>query len=354
MKRAPTRTLTRNLTALLSGAAILAWAACGNTGQEGLGSTEEAESRLSQENGGYSLESEAPAFGEKDAFASAGVLEDQTEVFDEMTELPEVQTMISGQPDQAPGRRFVLVAVWGQPRFDPGVPRWTDWTGRISVSKGAVVARRTIRFEPPDRRLPRVDHRNLPFESYTRPHHDGLVVNIYDNPQSTLPVQGQVTIALGQLAPVVIPYDDLPGFRMLVTTDPLGNKLFIAAEEIPRDGCAAGFLMGRWHRLGPNVGYFMGQWAGPAGALHGHLAGIWGKKPATGDQVFFGKYIGMQGHARGILAGQYENGHFGGRWLGAHGPVGLLRGVYKEAIPGPETGGFFLGGWVQTQCDAQP
>ena len=25
-------------------------------------------------------------------------------------------------------------------------------------------------------------------------------------------------------------------------------------------------------------------------------------------------------------------------------------GTYRENIPGPETGGFFLGGWVQTQC----
>jgi hypothetical protein len=351
MKRAFTRTLTRNLAALFSCAALMAWAACGNTGQQGLATTEEAEIRLSQENGGYTMETEEPAFGDPQAFASADVLEAQVEVFDEMTELPEVQTLISGQPDQQPGRRFVLVAVWGQPRFDPNVPSWTDWSGDISVNKGAVVARRTVRFDQEDHLLPRVDPRHLPFESYTLPHHDGLVVNIYDDPRSNLTVQGQVTLSLGQLPPIVIPYDDLAGYRMLVSTDSMGNKLFIAAEEIPRDGCAAGFLLGRWHRLGPNVGYFMGQWAGPAGALHGHLAGIWGKKPATGEQVIFGKYIGLGGQARGILVGNYDHGHFGGLWLGAHGPHGLLGGVYRETIPGPETGGFFLGGWVQTDCN---
>lgn len=345
--------MKRTLTNLLALAAVIALVACGKQGTD-TPTTDEVEQRLSQPNGGYALEDEAPAFGQETLFASLGILKAQEEVIDELENDPEVMDIVDPQPVSGqlpPARRFVLVAVWGQPRLNWDVPEATDWSGAIRVQSGVVLPRRVVRFELQDRLLPRLDPRVVPFVSYTQPHHDGLVVNIYEDPLASPGVPGEVQIQLAALPqPVVIPYDQLDGYRSLIHVDNLGNLLFIAAEEIPVGGCAAGFIMGHWHRLAPGAGFFLGQWAGVKGALHGHLGGIYGVKP-NGDQVFFGKYIGLGGQARGILAGGYSDGRFAGEWHGANGPMGRLGGIYRETIPGPEQGGFFLGGWVQTQCD---
>jgi hypothetical protein len=122
------------------------------------------------------------------------------------------------------------------------------------------------------------------------------------------------------------------------------------AEALPLEpGCAAGFLRGVWHRLLPHAGFFLGEWISDNGAPFGVLLGIYGELP-NGEKVFFGKYISMLGVFRGLLIGNYENGNFGGLWFDHTGLRGQLGGIYREAIPGPETGGFFLGGWRQTVC----
>lgn len=323
--------------------------ACGNV-TDGVPTVDDVQAKLEQPSGGYELIDEAPAFANTELFASAGLLDAQIEVDDELLESPEVMAFSQSADGASPPRRFVLVAVWGQPRLDWTVDTWADWSGSISVNKGAVVARRTVRFDPEDSLLPRNNAQILPFVSYTQPHHDGLVVNLFDDPNSPLQVQGQVTIELAHLSqPIVIPYDQLDGFRQLVTVDNLGNKLLIAAELIPHNACSAGLLFGHWHRLAPGAGFFVGQWSGDAGALHGHLLGIYGVNSAN-EQIFFGKYIGLYGQARGILAGGYGSGHFAGQWHGASGPEGVISGVYQETIAGPETGGLFLGGWARTNC----
>lgn len=328
---------------------IAALAACGNVGS-GVSTPEEVQSRLDVDQGGYSLEDEAPAFANTELFESAGLLDAQLEVDDVLADAPEVVALSQPAGGVTPPRRFVLVAVWGQPRVDWNVPDWADWSGSVSVTKGAVLARRTVRFDAEDALLPRTDPKVLPFVSYTQPHHDGLVVNIFDNPDPSIAIQGQVTLQLAHLPqPIVIPYDQLDGFRLLVTVDNLGNKLLIAAEEIPANSCAAGFLLGHWHRLAPNLGFFIGQWSGDTGVLHGHLLGIYGTNAAN-EQVFFGKYIGLGGLARGVLAGGYGGGHFTGLWHGANGPEGVIGGVYHDTLAGPESGGLFLGGWARTNC----
>jgi len=341
--------MKRHSTQLIAVFTLVVLAACGNV-TDGSPTTDEVQARLEQPNGGYELADETPAFANTELFAAAGLLDAQLEVDDELTEAPEVMALSQPENGAIPPRRFVLVAVWGQPRVDWSVPTPSNWSGAISVNKGAVLARRTVRFDPEDTLLPRNNSQVLPFVSYTQPHHDGLVVNIFDDPNSPLPVQGQVTIQLAHLGqPIVIPYDQLDGFRQLVTVDSLGNKLLIAAEAIPHNACAAGFLLGHWHRLAPGAGFFIGQWNGDNGALHGHLLGIYGSNAAH-EQIFFGKYIGLGGQARGILAGGYDNGHFSGMWHGVNGPEGVISGVYHETIAGPETGGLFLGGWARTNC----
>jgi len=346
------RRITTLPMALIALFALFALAACGNS-TTGLPDTGEVQQRIDEPNGGFEMVDEQPAFDNQQLFASAALMDAQIEVNDELMDIPEVVQL--SQSDPANGgvvpRRFVLVAVWGQPRLDWEVPTFTNWSGQISVNKGAVLARRTIRFDPEDALLARTDPKVLPFQSFTQPHHDGLVVNIFDNPDSPLAVQGQVEIQLAALPQsIVIPYDQLDGFRMLIPVDNMGNKLLIAAEEIPLGACQAGFLFGHWHRLLPGLGFFIGQWNGEAGALHGHLAGIYGVN-ANSEQVFFGKYIGVGGVARGILVGGYGQGHFAGIWHGLYGPEGVLGGIYHETIAGPETGGLFLGGWARTNCN---
>jgi hypothetical protein len=80
------------------------------------------------------------------------------------------------------------------------------------------------------------------------------------------------------------------------------------------------------------------------------MRGIYGVR-STGERVFFGKYINLEGKFRGIYAGRYGDGHFAGRWLHRSGDKGALGGLYRETIPGPEVGGHFLGRWAETTCD---
>ena len=59
----------------------------------------------------------------------------------------------------------------------------------------------------------------------------------------------------------------------------------------------------------------------------------------------------MMGSGFGIFGGKYGQGLFEGRWKHASGEVGALGGEYIEDIPGPETGGHYMGRWAELSCD---
>lgn len=307
---------------------------------------------LELENGGLDMEDELPTFGDIrfDQFELGDV---QPLLEDPMESAIEVALMA-----EAPDAVVVHAQIhWGQLRWNPDLRTPRNWTGFFAVNRGAIIARRTVLFEgPTDNLLPRRDPRYLPFTSATLPHHDGLVVTIIDpTPEAGEPLTlTYVNDLPGPAGPegghlFTIPVASLLDGPRELLSDELGNRMIAAATAEAVDLCEGGFIGGRWHRVADGRGIFLGQVRGRFGGLRGHIRGIYGVR-RNGDRVFFGKYIGVGGHFRGILVGTYADGHFEGRWLDRSGERGVLGGEYRERIPGPEVGGHFLGAWRETSC----
>lgn len=303
----------------------------------------EIASALELEDGGYDMEDEAPMFGDglADAELADGV------VFDDPMETDLEVAAMREAPDAAVYNTLIL---WGQMRPDRDVDAPRNWSGRISVNRGAIVVRRTIRFEgPTDRLLPRQDRTAVAFTSATLPHHDGLNLAIIDpTPGAAEPLL--VTYELAGGPTFELPMAALVDGLESRVVDERGNRITAGAIRRLVDVCDHGRLRGRWHQVAPNRGRFVGGVSNADGDPVGHIRGIYGER-RSGDKVFFGKYINRAGQFRGIFRGTYEDGHFQGRWITRAGEVGALGGEYRESIPGPRTGGHFLGRWTELRCD---
>ena len=149
---------------------------------------------------------------------------------------------------------------------------------------------------------------------------------------------------------VRVPLRDLVDNRVELLIDEAGNRMVAAAVARPIDVCERGFLAGHWHKVEEGRGRLIGRVKHDDGSPAGHIRGIYGRRE-NGEQVFFGKFINLDGEFKGIFKGHYEDGHFAGRWLHRSGEHGALGGAYREGIPGPETGGHFVGRWAETSCN---
>jgi hypothetical protein len=323
----------------------LALVAAAGCGADELDEAEEIAQSLELEDGGYDMEDELPMFGMDDTLADTDVFDQGLEVVDSMESDVEVLAM-NDSPDAV---LFDTIVLWGQMPADPTNDQVRDWTGQISVNRGALLIRRTIRFEGIDRLMPRTDRRTVEFRSVTRPHADGLVLTIID------PTPGAAEPLLLTYATDGGPSYDLPvsalvdGIESRVV-DAEGNR--VTAQATPRlvDVCQHGFLRGRWHKVAEHRGVFLGGVSNALGNPVGHIRGIYGER-LNGDKVFFGKYIDRDGRFQGIFRGTYDAGHFQGRWLNRGGEIGAMGGEYRETVPGPRIGGHFFGRWTELSCD---
>jgi hypothetical protein len=299
-------------------------------------------------NGGLDMEDEAPMFGEAALFESAELAE-ESDVSDALADDPELVAM-----GQLPGALRIHTAIqWGQLPVNPAAETVVDWSGTISVNRGAIIVRRVIAFEPAlgDSIAPRVDPRSVSFTSTTLPANDGLRLTIIDpTPQAEEPLTLDYSDDTGSVYSVAV--HDLIGAPQSFDIGVEGNRIVAVAMPQLDGDCQYGFLRGRWHRVAPNRGRLLGRVRAADGELLGHMRGIYGQR-ANGNRVFFGKYIGNDGLFRGIFAGRYQDGHFRGLWMNQGGEVGALGGHYRETIPGPEVGGHFLGRWAESSCNVQ-
>lgn len=301
-------------------------------------------SALELENGGLDTTDEAPAFGDAEAFAAAGI-ENSTAVPDAM----DTDTEIVALRERPDVQRLRVAAVWGQLPPDRDAPTAHDWSGRIEVSRGAIVVRHRIGFEEAtDRILARDARTAVAFESVTRPFADGLVLEVLADADL-----GSITLAYvpntGERLEIRLA--DLLAGPVSTERDAAGNRIVVTALRGDRDACDHGFMRGRWHALRAGVGGFRGIVTDADGAAIGHMRGIYGQR-RNGEQVFFGKYVNRDGQFRGIFAGGYRDGAFVGRWITRAGEHGRLGGQYRESLPGPEMGGQFIGRWAETSCAA--
>lgn len=253
--------------------------------------------------------------------------------------------------DPAATRTGVLI-LWGQIPFDGDVAAPRDWSGALSVNRGALLVRRVLRFEDAtDGIVPRTDVTAVEFSSFTQPHHDGLALEIIA-PSSDEPV---VLTYSGTDGTVIdLPLADLLAGPVSHEVDTAGNRLVAAGIARPLDPCLHGFLRGRWHRVaGTRGGLILGAVVGPLGAPIGYMLGVYGVK-VSGEPVFFAKVIGLGGRFLGLLGGVYGDGQFVGRWIDRSGDLGVLSGHYRESDATPGVGGHYLGRWAERTCAEAP
>ncbi len=302
---------------------------------------------LEQDNGGLDMQDEAPMFGDAALFETDADYAPEVAYDDSIATAPEVTTMMAS----ADALLFDTIVTWGQMPVNPSAPNARNWSGRLSVNRGAIIVRRTIRFErATDHLLPRTDRMAVAFTSVTKPAYDGLILTIVDpTPAASDPLVLHWQLADGTTYDM--PVADLVDGPHSRVVDADGNRITADAMPRPFDACAHGRLRGRWHPVRPGLGVFIGGVSNADGQPVGHIRGIYGHRQ-NGDQVFFGKYINLDGQFRGLLVGRYDGGHFEGRWVDRAGDRGALGGEYREDAPGPRIGGHFLGRWAELTCDA--
>ena len=327
------------------GALMIALSAAGCTADD-LTESDQIGSEIEEINGGLDFEDEAPMFGEEELYADAGLIDISDVYLDEMESDSEVTAMMS-VPDAVV---FNAIVGWGQFPGDTTNTQPRNWSGTMSVNRGALILRRTIRFEGADQVLGRVDPQTIVFTSRTLPHHDGMHLTIIDpTPEDSEPLVLTLATANGpDFSKSVV--ELLSGPQTTVVDDD-DNRIVGVATAQPIDVCSHGFLAGRWHKVADQRGRLLARVTDDEGDVIGHMRGVYGQR-ANGNKVFFGKYINDDGQFRGIFAGQYDDGQFVGRWINRdRDEVGALGGEYRELIPGPETGGHMLGRWAELSCN---
>ena len=137
---------------------------------------DEVASALEQENGGFDTTDEAPLFGEDDLFTAAA-MERDADFGDELDD-----ANMTALRDTAGAESHRVAIVWGQIPPDRAPEHAKDWTGALNLSRGGMIIRRTIGFEPETDHIvrPRTDRNTVAFTSVTKPFVDGLVLEVVD------------------------------------------------------------------------------------------------------------------------------------------------------------------------------
>jgi len=302
---------------------------------------------VNDEYGGYNTRDESTGFGDEEMLGEFA--EDQ--VYDDpfATDAPELGSVSD--------HGLFLMITWGNLHRDAAIAHLTDWSGSLSIDPGAIVLKRTIRFEANDRIIPRTQREVLAWESTTGWGMDGILVRIIPRLSDTsvdVAVDPENTIITFQTDPVKVDFTlaQLPGLHRVITLDD-GNAVAFSAVKLPPVPCPHGFLRGAWHNNPERPGgEFFGRWATADGEIKGFLKGIYGVND-DGQKVFFGKMIDRTGRFQGIMRGRWGNhpadehgGWFAGHWVDRNLMIeGGLKGEWHRS---PHcNGGFFRGMWAK-------
>lgn len=309
--------------------------------------------------GGLSWTDEPAAFGDEILLADAA---------DEERALADDDESDVLEDDENPSRyvRTYLRVVWGKldgrPEGDELRPDTVDcervvWDGDLTVSEGAIAAKRLLLFErPTDHRLPRDNRQTFAWASTTCPHVDGVLVCILTEPNEDGSLPGEVTFTTGPLTQTFA-IADLNGLDQTVKVDENGNAVSFVGFSERDERCAQGFLAGYWQKHRDDDrdgGWFRGRLSNQHGQLRAWIMGRYGMNDA-GERVFAGKIINREGRILGLAGGTYEPagddgiGSFAGRWVNrTETHMGVLMGRYETL---PDRGaGFFHGKWEE-RCD---
>jgi hypothetical protein len=321
------------------------------------------QSEIADEFGGYTPTDEQPAFGDQ---VLAAEMEGDEEYNDQVLSSPTVDSIINDSEEEG---AYALRIVWGSLEFDSTVTEVTDWSGSLTISRGAEIVRRLIRFERgQDYILPREDRKVIEWVSVTTVHYDGIFVNLYVPPVDpndtnvTADEPVTVTFATGPFT-VSFNIEELMTLDTVFVLEDGVNAVAFRGFKVFPGICPKGFLGGRWGKDSTGQGIFFGRWISRNGALIGHLRGHWGTdRDGNPDNVFYGKWIDINGKFEGFLKGHYyarpcpnvvrdRFGQFKGFFYDANRNVkGALNGHYMRSRTDEENSlGFFLGRW-KTFC----
>lgn len=361
----------KKLFATLSMLGLLLWGAgCSNQTTE-----PEATDGLNfiDEFGGYSATSESPGFGDSQLMNDEF---DDVEINDPIQFSPAVDS-IASDPESG---IFMFRAVWGRLRPDTTITEQTDWTGALTITRGAEVVRHLINFEDgQDFLIERSNHKVVEWVSFTSRHNDGIAVQLFVPPPhpelDTMFVpdsQGNDSMVVDTIWPDPVtvtfrtgPYSQTFNLEELAALDTVirlddGNAVAFSALRIPRFECPRGFTMGHWGSDDEGRTVFRGRWYNVEGRLIGYMGGHAGIND-DGRRVMFGKWISRNGSFEGFLRGTWgpnedpnltdlSDGWFtGGIFNGNRVMVGKFMGHYQEADEMHL--GFFKGRW-KIECPA--
>lgn len=325
----------------LLGASSLLVLACGaHSTTPGTGVSTAA---LDSANGGLSpATKEAPAFG--DATVEAIPVMDAT-----LAQQVDPTDPTAAMAATAGATAYRIALVWGHlppphdaTSVDPD-PQLEDWDGSVSVAAGTIGLKRTIAFDANDSIDPRTDPKTLGFISHTLPYVDGLLLRVVI-PAGATPALAFDTKALNTTIDLAALAQGVGGVQRLA-----GDVEGLAWVGFPEDGCARGFVHGRWVKDAPALGRLAGAVSDGEGALLGHVRGLWGHAPKRDADVWFAKYIDTTGDARGLALGKYGDGTFDGVW-GAKDEtdtvnLGTTEGFYSDGYETGDGRGVWLGRW---------
>jgi len=288
-------------------------------------STDEVAAALDMENGGMDNEDETI---DESKYEDIPVFED----VDDPTTL-----------EAENGSRVItMLVLWGHlPRYDGVDPEtFTDWTGSVQVKGGKLRIDRTVAFDAHDKLLARSTGDQASFVSRTLPHVDGLMMHVLQKSSAaTLTISTRaltVDIPLSGVAP------SIAGHEML---DEANGLTYYGYENRP--GCGDGLLFGRYRRMSSDVGRFHFRVVSDHGAETGRVRGIYGYSYRRDAQVFFGKVLGFGGAYRGLVGGNYGEGHFSGLWRTDTPNAGVMGGLYFEGYDDRPGHGLAFGRWSE-------
>jgi hypothetical protein len=208
---------------------------------------------------------------------------------------------------------YSVELAWGHLQYDSTESTITDWSGSLSLERGAIVAVRLVGLEAGDHIVrPRTSPTLLEWVSHTREYFDGMLVYIYDPQPSSFGTPNTMTFASGPYTHTFT-MTELDSLSEVV--DVGANQFSINAFKVERLVCGDGFIDGKWIRnsIQNQRGEFMGRWISRDGVLRGHVKGHFGVRD-DGSRALFGKWIsaGLPGDSaaagafRGLLRGTWD------------------------------------------------
>jgi hypothetical protein len=313
----------------------------------GAGETGSTASALDAPNGGIDTTStESQAFGDK-AVEALPVMDDSLAATIDPTD-PTTALAAAG------GNAYRIALVWGHlpaPHdADPTsiAPQLENWTGSVSVAAGAIGLKRTIAFDLNDHVDARTSAASLSFTSHTLPYVDGLLLRVVV-PAGATPTLHFATDALTTDIDLSKLGADVGGVQRLA------NQVEgLSWIGFPEDGCARGFVHGRWIKEEPSFGRLVGVVSDGDGERIGYARGLWGHAPKRDANVWFAKLIDLGGQPTGLSFGTYDAGEYDGHWAAEddmHLDVGGTTGFYSDGYEVGDGRGVWIGRW-SAKCPA--